>query len=47
MAMYKIYQYETMRQELIGRGHAREELFSWQRTADRLWESMERAIKSA
>ena len=47
MAMYKIYQYETMRQELIGRGHAREELFSWQRTADRLWESIERAIKSA
>ncbi|MFH1160015.1 MAG: glycosyltransferase family 1 protein [bacterium] len=47
MAMYKIYQYETMRQELIGRGHAREGLFTWQKTADRLWESIEKAIKTS
>jgi len=46
MAMYKVYQYETMREELIRHGHAREEIFTWQNTADRLWESIEKAIKT-
>jgi len=46
MAMYKIYQYKTMRDELIQQGHAREGLFTWQKTADRLWESIEKALKT-
>jgi len=47
MAMYKVYQYETMREELVRHGHAREGLFTWQNTADRLWESIEKAIKTS
>ena len=46
MAMYKTYQYKTVREELIQRGHAREGFFTWQKTADRLWESIEKALKS-
>jgi len=46
LAMYKLYQYETMRSELILRGHQRQDLFTWQRTADRLWESIERAVQT-
>ena len=46
IAMYKIYQYNTIREELVKRGHAREGLFTWQKTADRLWESIEKAIKT-
>ncbi|MFH1296743.1 MAG: glycosyltransferase family 1 protein [Bacteroidota bacterium] len=46
MAMYKIYQYKTVREGLIQRGHAREGLFTWQMTADRLWESIEKALKT-
>ncbi|TSA25464.1 MAG: glycosyltransferase family 1 protein [Bacteroidetes bacterium] len=46
MAMYKVYQYRTVREELIQRGHAREGLFTWQKTADRLWESIEKALKT-
>ena len=46
MALYKVYQYKTMREEMIERGHQREQLFTWQKTADRLWESIEKAIKT-
>ena len=46
IAMYKIYQYNTIREELVKRGHAREGMFTWQKTADRLWESIEKAIKT-
>ena len=46
MAMYKIYQYKTMREELVQRGHNRENLFTWQKTADLLWESIEKALKT-
>lgn len=45
-ALYKAYQYESIRKELITRGRRRKELFSWQITADRLWESIEKAVKS-
>jgi glycosyltransferase involved in cell wall biosynthesis len=45
-ALYKIYQYESIRGELIVRGRRRKDLFSWQQTADRLWESIEKAVKS-
>jgi glycosyltransferase involved in cell wall biosynthesis len=45
-ALYKSYQYDSIRQELINRGRRRREMFSWQQTADRLWESIEKAVKS-
>ncbi len=45
-ALYKAYQYESIRKELIVRGRRRKDLFSWQQTADRLWESIEKAVKS-
>jgi len=44
-ALYKAYQYESIRKELIVRGRRRKDLFSWQQTADRLWESIEKAVK--
>jgi len=46
LALYKIYQYNTMREELTQRGHDRQDLFTWQKTADRLWESIENALKT-
>jgi glycosyltransferase involved in cell wall biosynthesis len=46
LAMYKVFQYETIREELIVRGSFRKELFTWQKTADRLWESIEKAVQS-
>lgn len=45
-ALYKAYQYQSIRSDLIVRGRRRKELFSWQQTADRLWESIERAVKT-
>jgi glycosyltransferase involved in cell wall biosynthesis len=45
-ALYKAYQFESIREELIVRGRRRKDLFSWQQTADRLWESIEKAAKS-
>ncbi|MFZ4522591.1 MAG: glycosyltransferase family 4 protein [Bacteroidales bacterium] len=45
-ALYKAYQYERIREELIIRGRRRKDMFSWQQTADRLWESIEKAVKS-
>lgn len=45
-ALYKMYQYSSIREELVGRGRKRRMLFSWQQTADRLWESIEHAVKS-
>ena len=45
-ALYKAYQYERIREDLVIRGRRRKDLFSWQQTADRLWESIEKAAKS-
>jgi glycosyltransferase involved in cell wall biosynthesis len=45
-ALYKAYQYESLREDLIVRGRRRKTLFSWQQTADHLWESIEKANKS-
>ncbi len=45
-ALYKAYQYMSIREELIIRGRRRMNMFSWQQTADRLWESIEKAAKS-
>jgi glycosyltransferase involved in cell wall biosynthesis len=46
IAMYKIHQYETLRNELSERGYQRKDLFTWQKTADLLWESIEKTIKT-
>ena len=45
-ALYKASQYESLRNDLIVRGRRRKDLFSWQKTADRLWESIEKAVNS-
>ena len=45
-ALYKIANYESIRQDLIIRGRRRKDIFNWQKTADRLWESIEKALKS-
>jgi len=45
-ALYKVSQYESLRQDLIIRGRRRKDLFSWQKTANRLWETIEKAAKS-
>jgi len=45
-ALYKTSQYESLRNDLISRGLRRKDLFSWQKTADLLWESIEKAVKS-
>ena len=46
LAMYKIHQYETLRNELGERGYQRKDLFTWQKTADRLWNSIEKTINA-
>ncbi len=45
-ALYKAYQYESIRNDLAARGRKRKDLYSWQKTADRLWESIEKAVKN-
>ena len=45
-ALYKAYQYESIRSDLVLRGRKRKDIFSWQRTADLLWESIEKTVKS-
>jgi glycosyltransferase involved in cell wall biosynthesis len=45
-AMRRIYVEPELRQEMIRRGIERKNLFSWQRTADALWESIEKTIRS-
>lgn len=39
-ALYKVAHYESMREELIVRGRRQSLLFSWQQTADKLWNSI-------
>jgi glycosyltransferase involved in cell wall biosynthesis len=45
-ALYKASHYERMREELIHRGRRQMELFSWQLTADKLWNSINHAFNS-
>jgi len=45
-ALYKTYQYDRIRHDLVERGRRRKDLFTWQKTADLLWESIEKAVKS-
>ncbi|MCX6245807.1 MAG: glycosyltransferase family 1 protein [Bacteroidetes bacterium] len=46
-AMRKIADDEGLRQELIRKGDNRKNVFNWDRTADLLWESIEKAIKTS
>jgi len=43
-AMIKISADENLRRELIRKGDLRKDLFTWQKTADRLWDSIVKAI---
>jgi glycosyltransferase involved in cell wall biosynthesis len=46
-AMKRIAEDESLREDLIRKGFDRKADFSWQKTADLLWESIEIAIKSS
>ena len=46
-AMKQVAEDENFRNEIIRKGFARKDEFTWQRTADLLWESIEKAIKSS
>ena len=43
-AMKTIYNNKDLREELIQKGFKRKTLFTWKRTADLLWESIEKAV---
>jgi glycosyltransferase involved in cell wall biosynthesis len=43
-AMKEIYGNEALRKALVEKGDSRKELFTWQKTADRLWGSIEKAF---
>ena len=44
-AMYKLDTDETFRKQLIEKGNARKHLYSWDKTAAKLWEAIEKTIK--
>jgi len=46
-AMKKLAEDESLRNDLIRKGQDRKNEFTWQKTADLLWESIEKAIKSS
>lgn len=46
-AMKRVAEDVSLRQDLIRKGHIRKNEFTWQKTADLLWESIEIAIKSS
>jgi glycosyltransferase involved in cell wall biosynthesis len=43
-AMIKIYKDPKLREELIRKGAIQKNLFSWERTADLLWESVTKIL---
>lgn len=45
-AMSQLYNNTQLRRELIERGRKRRELFSWERTAELLWQSMMRTLET-
>jgi glycosyltransferase involved in cell wall biosynthesis len=45
-AMQQIYSDKNLRKSLIEKGNERKKLFTWQKSADRLWESIEKSIHS-
>jgi len=44
-AMYKLDTDESFRKQLIEKGNARKQLYSWDKTAAKLWEAIEKTIK--
>jgi len=44
-AMKKVSESSILRDDLTGKGDKRINLFTWQKTADRLWESIEKTMK--
>jgi glycosyltransferase involved in cell wall biosynthesis len=44
-AMKQVSENTLLRDDLIRKGEIRKNLFTWQKTADRLWESIEKAMK--
>lgn len=44
-AMLKVSSDEALRREMIRRGFQRKELFSWELTAQKLWECMEKTVR--
>ncbi len=44
-AMRKLYQDENLRAELIAKGKIRKDNFSWDKSADLLWKSIEKTLK--
>ena len=43
-AMYRIYSDEQLRTELINKGIARKDIFTWDRTSQLLWQTIEEAL---
>jgi glycosyltransferase involved in cell wall biosynthesis len=43
-AMRQVSESRSLREDLIHKGNMRKDLFTWQKTADRLWESIEKAM---
>jgi glycosyltransferase involved in cell wall biosynthesis len=43
-AMVKLYSDPLLREGLIEKGRERRQLFTWKKTAEKLWNSMEKAL---
>lgn len=43
-AMYQLYNNPELREQLIDKGIARKDLFTWERSADLLWQTIEKAL---
>ena len=43
-AMYQLYDRPELRKQLIDKGIARKDLFTWERSADLLWQTIEKAL---
>lgn len=43
-AMLSIYNFPSLRQQLVEKGRARRKQFSWEKTADQVWESLQKAL---
>jgi len=45
-AMIKLYQQPTLRESLINKGNMQKQKFSWEKSADLLWQSVLKTINS-
>ena len=43
-AMYQLYNNPELRKQLIDKGIARKDLFTWERSADLLWQTIDKAL---